>query len=150
LKERHKERTIERGNTEAVEAECAIVKEVADVSRLGGHGAEGVGTAGGEGVHADQQHVHQQGPGVAVRQEVQRRAQDAEAPQEVPGRNTGCCCSGAGAEDTGVMDSTVLLHDAVACDCIACTVYSYATNSNTLSKARPWSELRYINLQVIG
>lgn len=98
MKERHKERTIERGITEAVEAECAIVKEVADVSRLGGHGAEGVGTAGGEGVHADQQHVHQQGPGVAVRQEVQRRAQDAEAPQEVPGRNTGCCCcSGSGA-----------------------------------------------------
>lgn len=54
---------------------------------LRGHGTEGVGTAGGEGVHTDQQHVHQQGPGVAVRQEAQRGAQDAETPQEVPTKN---------------------------------------------------------------
>ena len=73
-------------NTQAVEAERAVVEEVADVPRLGRHGAEGVSTAGGEWVHADQQHVYQQGPGVAVRQEVRRGAQDAEAPQEVPGR----------------------------------------------------------------
>ena len=76
----------ERVNTQAVEAERSVVEEVADVPRLGGHGAEGVSTAGGEGVHADQQHVHQQGPGVAVRQEVHRGAHVAEAPQEVPGR----------------------------------------------------------------
>lgn len=74
------------GLTQAVEAECAVVEEVADVACLGRHGAEGVGTAGGEGVHADQQHVHQQRPGVALRQEVQCGAQDAEAPQEVPGK----------------------------------------------------------------
>lgn len=51
------------------------------------HGAEGVGTAGGEGVNADEQHVHQQRPRVAVRQEVQSGAQDAETPQEVPAKH---------------------------------------------------------------
>lgn len=40
------------------------------MSRLWGHGAEGVRAAGGEGVNADEQHVHQQGPGIAVGQEV--------------------------------------------------------------------------------
>lgn len=40
------------------------------MSRLRGHGAEGVSAAGGEGVNADEQHVHQQGPGIAVRHEV--------------------------------------------------------------------------------
>lgn len=54
------------------------------MARLWGHGAEGVRTAGGEGVDADEQHVHQQGPGVAVREEVQSGAQDGETPQEVP------------------------------------------------------------------
>lgn len=54
------------------------------MARLGGHGAEGVGTAGGEGVHADEQHVDQQGPGVAVPQEVQGGAEGGEPPQEVP------------------------------------------------------------------
>lgn len=73
-----------RSLTETVEAEGSVVKEVADVARLRGHGAEGVRTAGGEGVHADEQHVHQQGPGVAVRQEVQGGAEDGETPQEVP------------------------------------------------------------------
>ena len=48
------------------------------------HGAEGVRTAGGEGVNAYEQHVDQQGPGVAVGQEVHRGAEDAEAPQEIP------------------------------------------------------------------
>lgn len=70
--------------TQTVEAERAVVKEVADVARLRGHGAEGVRTAGGEGVHADEHHVHQQGPGVAVGQEVHRGAEDEETPQEVP------------------------------------------------------------------
>lgn len=56
------------------------------MSGLWGHGAEGVGTAGGEGVNADEQHVYQQGPGVAVAQEVQRGAEHAEAPQEVPAK----------------------------------------------------------------
>lgn len=70
--------------TEAVEAECSVIKEIADVARLWGHGAEGVSTAGGEGVNADEQHVHQQGPGVAVREEVQGGAEDGETPQEVP------------------------------------------------------------------
>lgn len=73
-----------RTRTQAVEAESAVVKEVADVARLGGHGAEGVRAAGGEGVNADEQHVHQQGPRVAVAQEVQRGAEEAEVPQEVP------------------------------------------------------------------
>lgn len=57
------------------------------MARLWGHGAEGVGTAGGEGVHADEQHVHQQRPGVAVRQEVQGGAEDGETPQKVPANN---------------------------------------------------------------
>lgn len=43
-----------------------------------------MGAAGGEGVDADEQHVDQQRPGVAVAQEVQRGAELAEAPQEVP------------------------------------------------------------------
>lgn len=76
--------------SQAVEAESAVVKEVADVAGLGGHGAEGVCAAGGEGVNADEQHVHQQGPGVAVGQEVQRGAEDAEIPQEVPRRQKMC------------------------------------------------------------
>lgn len=54
------------------------------MARLWGHGTEGVCTAGGEGVNTDEQHVHQQGPGVAVSQEVQSGAKDAETPQEVP------------------------------------------------------------------
>lgn len=48
------------------------------------HGAEGVRTAGGEGVDTDEHHVDQQGPGVAVGQEVQSGAEGAETPQEVP------------------------------------------------------------------
>lgn len=51
---------------------------------LCGHGAEGVCTAGREGVNADEHHVHQQRPGVAVSQEVQGRAENAETPQKVP------------------------------------------------------------------
>lgn len=73
-----------RNLTETVEAERSVIKEIADVAGLWGHGAEGVGTAGGEGVNADEQHVDQQGPGVAVREEVQSGAEDEEAPQEVP------------------------------------------------------------------
>lgn len=73
--------------TEAVEAERSVIKEIADVARLWGHGAEGVCTAGGEGVNADEQHVHQQRPGVAVREEVQSGAENGEAPQEVPANN---------------------------------------------------------------
>jgi len=73
-----------RQRTQAVEAERSVVEEVADVAWLGRHGAEGVRAAGGEGVDADEQHVHQQGPGVAVGQEVHREAQPAEPPQEVP------------------------------------------------------------------
>ena len=38
--------------TQAVEAEGAVVEEEADVSRTGRHGAEGVGTAGGQWVRA--------------------------------------------------------------------------------------------------
>lgn len=51
---------------------------------LCGHGAEGVCTTGREGVNADEHHVHQQRPGVAVSQEVQGRAENAETPQKVP------------------------------------------------------------------
>lgn len=72
--------------TQAVEAERSVVEEVADVSGLRGHGAEGVSAAGREGVNTDEQHVHQQGPGVAVGHEVQGGAQDAETPQEVPAK----------------------------------------------------------------
>lgn len=67
---RHDVVSIANGTTQTVEAERSIVKEVADVSGLWGHGAEGVSTAGGEGVDADEQHVHQQGPGVAVGKKV--------------------------------------------------------------------------------
>lgn len=73
--------------TEAVEAERSIVEEVADVSGLWGHGAEDVSAAGGEGVNADEQHVDQQRPGVAVAQEVHGGAEQEEPPQEVPARN---------------------------------------------------------------
>lgn len=51
---------------------------------LCGHGAEGVCTTGREGVNADEHHVHQQRPGVAVGQEVQGREENAETPQKVP------------------------------------------------------------------
>lgn len=54
------------------------------MTRLGRHGAKGVSTAGGEGVQADQKHVDEQRPGVALRQEVQSGAQHAKPPQEVP------------------------------------------------------------------
>lgn len=50
------------------------------------HGAEGVCTAGSEGVNTDEQHVDQEGPCVAVGQEVQSGAEDAETPQEVPAK----------------------------------------------------------------
>lgn len=84
-----KRNTFERvwSLTETVETERSVIKEVADVARLWGHGAEGVGTAGGEGVNADEQHVDQEGPGVAVREEVQSGAEDEEPPQEVPANN---------------------------------------------------------------
>lgn len=59
------------------------------MSGLRGHGAEGVSAAGREGVNADEQHVHQQGPGVAVGHEVQGGAEDAETPQEVPAKKHG-------------------------------------------------------------
>lgn len=75
--------------TQAVEAERSVVEEVADVSGLRGHGAEGVSAAGREGVNADEQHVDQQGPGVAVGHEVQGGAEDAETPQEVPAKQHG-------------------------------------------------------------
>lgn len=48
------------------------------------HGAEGVSTAGGEGVNTDEQHVDQQRPGVAVVQEVHLGAERAETPHKVP------------------------------------------------------------------
>lgn len=57
------------------------------MARLWGHGAEGVCTAGCEGVNADEQHVHQKGPGVAVGQEVHSGAEDTETPQEVPAKH---------------------------------------------------------------
>lgn len=82
-------RPLPASPTQTVEAERAVVEEVADVSGLRRHGAEGVGAAGGEGVDADEQHVDQKGPGVAVAQEVQRGAEHAEAPQEVPANNFG-------------------------------------------------------------
>lgn len=82
----HRVRAVCDGAAETVEAERAVVEEVADVTSLGRHGAEDVSAAGGEGVQADQKHVDEQRPGVAVRQEVQRGAQHAEPPQEVPGR----------------------------------------------------------------
>lgn len=82
----HHVRGVCDGATETVQAERSVVEEVADVTGLGGHGAEGVSAAGGEGVQADQKHVDEHRPGVALLQEVQRKAQHAEAPQEVPGR----------------------------------------------------------------
>lgn len=57
------------------------------MSGLRGHGAEGVSAAGREGVNADEQHVHQQGPRVAVGHEVHGGAEDAETPQEVPAKH---------------------------------------------------------------
>lgn len=73
--------------TQAVEAERPVVKEVTDVTGLRGHGAEGMRAAGGEGVNTDEQHVHQQGPGVAVGQEIHIGAEHGEMPQEIPETN---------------------------------------------------------------
>lgn len=69
--------SIAYSTSQAVEAKRSVVKEVADVAGLWGHGAEGMCTAGGEGVNTDEQHVHQQGPGVAVGQEVHIGAENA-------------------------------------------------------------------------
>lgn len=41
-------------------------------------------TTGCERINADQQHIHQQRPRVALRQEVHRGTEHEEAPQEVP------------------------------------------------------------------
>lgn len=79
--------------TQAVEAECSVVKEVANVAGFCRHGAKGVCTAGCEGVNTDEQHVHQEGPCVAVSQEVQSGAEDAETPKEVPGNKKIAYCS---------------------------------------------------------
>lgn len=81
----HHVRAVCDAATETVQAERSVVEEVADVTSLGRHGAEGVGAAGGERVQADQKHVDEQRPGVALCQEVQSEAQHAEPPQEVPG-----------------------------------------------------------------
>lgn len=45
-------------------------------------------TARGERIQADQQHVHQQRPRVALGQEVHRGTEHKEAPQEVPEEST--------------------------------------------------------------
>lgn len=71
-------------HTETVQAESSVIKEVTDVTRFWRHGAEGVSAAGSKGVQADQKHVDQQRPGVALRHEVYGGAQHAESPQEVP------------------------------------------------------------------
>lgn len=86
----HRVRPVWDGTAKTVETERSIVEEVADVTSFSWHGAEGVSAAGGEGIKADQQHVDQQRPGVAIRHEVQRRAQDAEPPQKIPGRQEVC------------------------------------------------------------
>lgn len=58
--------------TQAVDAEAAVIKEVTDVSGLGGHRTERVGTAGHEGVNAAGAHVGKKGPSVHVVAEIQR------------------------------------------------------------------------------
>ena len=50
-----------------------------------GHGAEGVCTAGCEGVHTAGAHVHEQGPGVAVIQDVRPTQGAHKPPREEPG-----------------------------------------------------------------
>lgn len=53
-------------HTQAEEVDSTIIQEVADVSDILGHGAEGVCTAGHKGVHTAGAHIHKQRPGVAV------------------------------------------------------------------------------------
>lgn len=101
--------SVAHGTTQTVEAEGSVVKEVADMAGLWGHGAEGVCAAGGEGVNADEQHIHQQGPGVAVSQEVHGGAEDTEAPQEVP------CWQEVGPDVNRLVGHLEAAEDAVQC-----------------------------------
>lgn len=70
--------------TQAEKVDGAVVQEVADVPGVLGHGAEGVCTAGGEGVHAAGAHVHKQGPGVAVILDVYHTQGRHKPPHEEP------------------------------------------------------------------
>lgn len=73
-----------RGLTQAVEAERAIVQEVADVPRTGRHGAEGVRTARRERVEAGGQQEDEQRPVVGLRPEARAPREHQQTPQEVP------------------------------------------------------------------
>lgn len=77
--------------SQAVEAERAVVQEVADVARAGRHGAEGVRAARREGVEAGGQQEDQQRPVVRLRAEAGAARQRQEPPQEVPAAGA---CSG--------------------------------------------------------
>lgn len=81
------------GLTQAVEAERTVVQEVADVTRAGRHGAEGVRAARREWVEAGRQQEDEQRPVVGLRPEAGASRQCQEAPQEVPEAGT---CSGRG------------------------------------------------------
>lgn len=75
---------LRRRLTQAVEAERAVVQEVADVSRTRRHGAEGVRAARRKRVEAGGQQEDEQGPVVGLCAEARAAHQRQEAPQEVP------------------------------------------------------------------
>lgn len=82
-------RVCQRG-AQAVHAESSVVEEVADVPGAGGHGAEGVGTAGGQRVDAAGQEVGEEGPGIGVLPAPWALQPPHQGPHEVPGRHKVC------------------------------------------------------------
>lgn len=79
----------EASPTQAEKVDSAVVQEEADVPGVLGHGAEGVCTAGGKGVHAAGAHVHEQGPGVAVILDIYHTQRRHKPPHEEPATQHG-------------------------------------------------------------
>lgn len=70
--------------TQAVEAEGSVVEEEADVASPRRHGAERVGTAGGQRVNAAGEQVDDQRPGVRVLPRCVHEHHRHQFPEEVP------------------------------------------------------------------
>lgn len=71
--------------TQAEEVDSTIVQKVADMPGVLGHRAEGVCTAGCEGVHTAGAHVHEHRPRVAVILDVCHIQCSHEPPHKEPG-----------------------------------------------------------------
>lgn len=70
--------------TETVQAECSIVKEITDMARAGRHGTEGVGTAGGQWIHAAGEQEDQQGPRIHIIPRILYQQHCHQLPKKIP------------------------------------------------------------------